>query len=49
MGGIIATVTYCFLKKTCVLVPACLKIRKTLKYKRYLKERDRGGADGLGK
>ena len=27
----------------------CLKIRKTLKYKRYLKERDRGGADGLGK
>ena len=26
----------------------CLKIRKTLKYKRYLKERDRGVADGLG-
>ena len=48
MGGIIATVTYCFIK-TCVLVPACLRIRKTLKYKWYLKERDRGGADGLGK
>ena len=27
----------------------CLKIRRTLKYKRYLKERNRGGADGLGK
>ena len=37
----------CF-KKTCVLVPACLNICKTLKYKRYLKERDRGGTDGLG-
>lgn len=48
MGSINATVTYLF-KKTCVLVPACLKIRKTLKYKRYLKERDRGVADGLGK
>lgn len=47
MGGIIATVTYCFIK-TCVLVPACLNIRRTLKYKRYLKARDRGGADGLG-
>ena len=27
----------------------CLRICKPLKYKRYLKERDRGGADGLGK
>ena len=26
----------------------CLKIRRTLKYKRYLKACDRGGADGLG-
>lgn len=47
MGSIIATVTYCFLK-TSVLVPTCLNICKILKYKRYLKERDRGGADGLG-
>ena len=37
-----------FLKKTCVLVPACLNICEILKYKRYLKARDRGGTDGLG-
>lgn len=26
----------------------CLKIRRTLKYKRYLMARERGVADGLG-
>lgn len=40
MGGIKGN--ECFFK-------TCLKIRRTLKYKRYLKERNRGVADGLGK